>query len=151
VFNFASLAKFLHTPQAHRSKYRLTAGGAVIMVPPTNQTKLEGEKAQFSCEAKALPGNVTVKWYREGVPVKEVSSLETRVTVRRDGSLIVNPVSADDSGQYTCEVTNGIGEPQTAAAYLNIECKWCTYNCLRASMQTLFTHANLRCGGAGIH
>ncbi|KAF4526583.1 hypothetical protein B566_EDAN015695 [Ephemera danica] len=99
----------------------IIAGGAVIMVPPTNQTKLEGEKAQFSCEAKALPGNVTVKWYREGIPVKEVSALETRVTVRRDGSLIVNPVSADDSGQYLCEVTNGIGDPQTAAAYLNVE------------------------------
>ncbi|XP_065332558.1 protein turtle isoform X2 [Cloeon dipterum] len=99
----------------------IIAGGAIIMVPPTNQTKLEGEKAQFSCEAKALPGNVTVKWYREGTPVKEVSSLETRVTVRRDGSLIVNPVSADDSGQYTCEVTNGIGEPQAASAHLNVE------------------------------
>lgn len=93
------------------------------MVPPTNQSKLEGEKVQFSCEAKALPGNVTVKWYREGVPVKEVAALETRVTIRRDGSLIVNPVSADDSGQYLCEVTNGIGEPQSAAAYLNVECK----------------------------
>jgi immunoglobulin superfamily member 9B len=121
VFNFASPAK--RVPRLCRSKWCLTAGGAVIMVPPTNQTKLEGEKAQFSCEAKALPGNVTVKWYREGIPVKEVSALETRVTVRRDGSLIVNPVSADDSGQFTCEVTNGIGEPQTAAAYLNIECK----------------------------
>ncbi|XP_069675339.1 protein turtle isoform X2 [Periplaneta americana] len=99
----------------------IIAGGAVIMVPPTNQTKLEGEKVQFSCEAKALPGNVTVKWYREAVPVKEVAALETRVTIRRDGSLIVNPVSADDSGQYLCEVTNGIGEPQSAAAYLNVE------------------------------
>jgi hypothetical protein len=96
------------------------------MVPPTNQSKLEGEKVQFSCEAKALPGNVTVKWYREGVPVKEVAALETRVTIRRDGTLIVNPVSADDSGQYLCEVTNGIGEPQSAAAYLNVECK-CIY------------------------
>nr|CAD7447453.1 unnamed protein product [Timema bartmani] len=96
-------------------------GGAVIMVPPTNQTKLEGEKVQFSCEAKALPGNVTVKWYREGVYVKEVAALETRVTIRRDGSLIVNPVSADDSGQYMCEVTNGIGDPQSASAFLNVE------------------------------
>ncbi|XP_063222790.1 protein turtle isoform X3 [Bacillus rossius redtenbacheri] len=99
----------------------IIAGGAVIMVPPTNQTKLEGEKVQFSCEAKALPGNVTVKWYREGVPVKEVPALETRVTIRRDGSLIVNPVSADDSGQYVCEVTNGIGDPQSASAFLNVE------------------------------
>ncbi|EZA62875.1 Protein turtle [Ooceraea biroi] len=97
------------------------ACGAVIMVPPTNQTKLEGEKVQFSCEAKALPGNVTVRWFREGAPVTEVSSLDTRVSIKMDGSLIINPVSADDSGQYLCEVTNGIGEPQTASAYLNVE------------------------------
>ncbi|XP_046388423.1 protein turtle-like isoform X4 [Ischnura elegans] len=99
----------------------IIAGGAVIMVPPTNQTKLEGEKAAFSCEAKALPGNVTVRWFREGVPVREVSALETRVTIRRDGSLVVNPVSADDSGLFLCEVTNGIGEPQSASAFLNVE------------------------------
>lgn len=92
-------------------------------VPPTNQTKLEGEKAIFTCEAKAMPGNVTVRWFREGSPVREVASLETRVTIRKDGSLIINPVSADDSGQYLCEVSNGIGDPQSASAYLNVECK----------------------------
>ncbi|XP_018406944.1 PREDICTED: protein turtle-like isoform X4 [Cyphomyrmex costatus] len=99
----------------------IIAGGAVIMVPPTNQTKLEGEKVQFSCEAKALPGNVTVRWFREGAPVTEVSALDTRVSIKMDGSLVINPVSADDSGQYLCEVTNGIGDPQTASAYLNVE------------------------------
>ncbi|XP_055376450.1 protein turtle isoform X2 [Condylostylus longicornis] len=99
----------------------IIAGGAVIMVPPTNQTKLEGEKATFQCEAKAMPGNVTVRWFREGSPVREVASLETRVTIRKDGSLIINPVSADDSGQYLCEVSNGIGDPQSASAYLNVE------------------------------
>ncbi|XP_057659538.1 protein turtle isoform X3 [Diorhabda carinulata] len=99
----------------------IIAGGAVIMVPPTNQTKLEGEKVQFNCEAKAQPGNVTVKWFREGAPVKELASLETRVTIKRDGSLVINPVSSEDSGQYLCEVSNGIGEPQSASAYLNVE------------------------------
>ena len=90
-----------------------------------NQTKLEGEKVQFSCEAKALPGNVTVRWFREGAPVTEVSALDTRVSIKPDGSLVINPVSADDSGQYLCEVTNGIGDPQTASAYLNVECESC--------------------------
>ncbi|XP_039285439.1 protein turtle [Nilaparvata lugens] len=99
----------------------IIAGGAVIMVPPTNQTKLEGEKVQFSCEAKALPGNVTVRWTRESTPVKEVAALETRVTIRRDGSLVINPVSADDSGLYQCEVSNGIGDPQSASAHLSVE------------------------------
>nr|XP_034187591.1 protein turtle-like isoform X13 [Osmia lignaria] len=99
----------------------IIAGGAVITVPPTNQTKLEGEKVQFSCEAKALPGNVTVRWFREGAPVTEVSALDTRVSIKTNGSLVINPVSADDSGQYLCEVTNGIGDPQSASAYLNVE------------------------------
>ncbi|XP_073826026.1 immunoglobulin superfamily member turtle isoform X3 [Musca autumnalis] len=98
----------------------IIAGGAVIMVPPTNQTRKEGEKVIFSCEAKAMPGNVTVRWFREGSPVREVASLETRITIRKDGSLIINPVGADDSGQYLCEVTNGIGDPQSASAYLNV-------------------------------
>jgi len=93
-------------------------------VPPTNQTKNEGEKVIFSCEAKAMPGNVTVRWYREGSPVREVASLETRVTIRKDGSLIINPIKPDDSGQYLCEVTNGIGDPQSASAYLSVECEY---------------------------
>lgn len=92
-------------------------------MPPTNQTKLEGERVNFSCEARALPGNVTVRWFREGAPVSEVTALDTRVSIRMDGDLVINPVSADDSGQYLCEVTNGIGDPQTASAYLNVECK----------------------------
>lgn len=74
-----------------------------------------------------MPGNVTVRWFREGAPVKEVAALETRVTIRKDGTLIVNPVSADDSGWYTCEVTNGIGDAQSAAAFLNVECKFPNY------------------------
>ncbi|XP_016664935.1 protein turtle isoform X5 [Acyrthosiphon pisum] len=99
----------------------LIAGGAVIMSPPTNQTKLEGEKVEFTCGAKAMPGNVTVRWSRDGAFVKSIASLETRVTIKKDGSMVINPVSADDSGQYLCEVSNGIGDPQSASAYLNVE------------------------------
>jgi hypothetical protein len=99
------------------------SGGAVITIPPTNETKREGEKVMFSCEAKALPGNVTVRWYREGALISDVSELDTRASVKMNGSLVIDPVRADDSGMYLCEVTNGIGEPQTASAYLNVECK----------------------------
>lgn len=96
----------------------------MIVNPPQNETRLEGEKAQFPCEAKALPGNVSVRWFREGALISEISELDTRASIKMDGSLVINPVSADDSGLYLCEVTNGIGEPQTASAYLNIECKF---------------------------
>lgn len=76
------------------------------MVPPMNQTKLEGEKVAFSCEAKAMPGNVSVSWSRDNTPVKQVPSLETRVTIKKDGSLVINPVAAEDTGSYTCQVKN---------------------------------------------
>lgn len=88
-----------------------------------------------------MPGNVTVRWFREGAPVKEVAALETRVTIRKDGTLIVNPVSADDSGWYTCEVTNGIGDAQSAAAFLNVECKFS--NCFRLFSINFYTFFSL--------
>ncbi|KAJ8669632.1 hypothetical protein QAD02_000891 [Eretmocerus hayati] len=97
------------------------AGGAVITIPPANETKLEGEKVMFPCVAKAMPGNVTVRWYKENSLISEISELDTRASVKSNGSLVINPVSADDSGLFICEVTNGIGEPQTASAYLNVE------------------------------
>lgn len=77
----------------------------------------------FQCEAKAMPGNLTVRWYREGSLISEVSELDTRASVKMDGSLVINPVGSDDTGTYLCEVTNGIGDAQTASAYLNVECK----------------------------
>ena len=67
---------------------------------------------------------MTVRWFREGALISEVSELDTRASFKMDGTLVINPVSADDSGMYLCEVTNGIGEPQTASAYLNVECKF---------------------------
>lgn len=118
-------------------------GGAVITSPPTNQTKLEGEKVVFTCEARSLPSNVTVRWFREGAPIKEVSSLETRISIKMDGSLEINPVSADDSGQYLCEVSNGIGEPQTASAYLNVECKYTMENANWTAAKLLFSKSSV--------
>lgn len=102
----------------------IVAGSAVITVPPRNLTKLEGDKAEFTCEAKALPSNVTYQWFHNNVDISELSWLDTRTIIKRDGTLLINPTSAEDSGQYTCKVFNGIGSPETAFAYLTVECKY---------------------------
>lgn len=94
------------------------------MAPPRNVTKLEGDRAEFICEASALPNNVTHRWFHNGVEISHISWLETRTVVRRDGTLYITPTSAEDSGKFTCEVTNGIGAPDTASAYLSVECKY---------------------------
>lgn len=99
----------------------IVAGSAVITGPPRNLTKLAGDKAEFVCEAKALPSNVTHRWFHNGVEISQLAWLETRTVVRRDGTLYINPSAAEDSGKYTCEVSNGIGQPEAASAWLSVD------------------------------
>ncbi|KAF8796220.1 Protein turtle like protein [Argiope bruennichi] len=107
------------TPPPNLIWYKVSP--ATIVTPPRNVTKLEGDRAEFICEAKALPSNVTHRWFHNGVEISQLSWLETRTSVRRDGTLFISPTSAEDSGKFTCEVTNGIGTPDTASAYLSVE------------------------------
>lgn len=104
-------------------KYFTLAGPAVITVPPQNTSKLEGGKVEFICEAKALPANITHKWYHNGVDISQLTWLESRSLIRKDGLLFISPLTAEDSGVFTCEVSNGIGSPDSASAYLSVECK----------------------------
>ena len=73
-----------------------------------------------------MPSNITHKWYRDNVPIHKVESLESRGTIRTDGSLVITPITSDDAGQYKCEVTNGIGKSKSIVSSLNVECKYCT-------------------------
>ncbi|KAG1679578.1 Protein turtle [Nymphon striatum] len=100
----------------------LTAGGAVITVPPQNKTVIEPNKIEIICDAKAIPSNVTHRWYKDGKDITRLQWQVSRSKIREhDGGLVIEPSAADDSGKYTCEVTNGIGAPRTAHAYINVE------------------------------
>ena len=99
-------------------------GGAVITNPPLNQNKTEGDMVSFICEGEGTPGNLSVAWYRDNVPITSVGSMHGRVNVKTSGNLIISPVKADDAGSYVCELTNGIGRPQTATANLEVTCEY---------------------------
>ena len=47
----------------------LYPGGAVITRRPSNRTVQEGQGAEFACEGRASPKNVSVKWFKDGVAV----------------------------------------------------------------------------------
>ena len=98
-------------------------GGAVITNPPLNQNKTEGDMVSFVCEGEGTPGNLSVAWYRDNLPITSVGSMHGRVNVKTSGNLIISPVKADDAGSYVCELTNGIGRPQTATANLEVTCE----------------------------
>ena len=95
------------------------------MVPPRNQTAVEGSQVQFDCEVDGYPNNITHRWYHNGVEVRAVEDGGSqRAVVLSNGSLIVNVTSiADDGGWYSCRPTNAIGEAPEAKAFLNITCK----------------------------
>ncbi|OQR68508.1 protein turtle-like [Tropilaelaps mercedesae] len=46
-------------------------------------------------------------WLYNGVDIAKVSWLYTRTLLRQDGTLFIYPTSAEDSGWYTCEISNG--------------------------------------------
>lgn len=95
----------------------IVAGPAVITGPPRNLTRLEGDTTELVCITKALPSNVTYRWLHDGSEVQ----FDSRISLKRDGTLVVSPTASEDSGVYTCEASNGIGLPDTASATLTVE------------------------------
>jgi hypothetical protein len=106
----------------------LYTANAYILVPPKNTTALEGTRVRLVCQAEAHPGNISYQWYRDGVDVHHVTGLMSRAGVYADGSFIISSVLRDDTGWYRCQPTNGIGQPPSAEAYLNVTCKYARAN-----------------------
>lgn len=65
---------------------------------------VQGEDAVFTCELRQV--NSTVKWAKDGKAIKKshkyVTSQEERIV-----KLTVHNTSAQDSGEYSCEVVGG--------------------------------------------
>ncbi|XP_074597808.1 protein turtle-like isoform X2 [Brevipalpus obovatus] len=106
------------------------AGPARIIRPPQNLTLPEGREVEFPCSAKALPSNVTVTWYYNGTEItaEDTNQLQNRWSIKSDGSLVIRSIDPDDSGHYRCTVYNGIGTPDSASAWLNVEFPARIYN-----------------------
>ena len=95
----------------------------MIIRPPENQTVLENAEVRIPCEGQAEPANLTVKWYKDGIPVHKMGTLGQRTSILGDGTLQIRLITSEDNGWYTCEITNGIGRSITERAYINVKCK----------------------------
>ena len=112
------------TQSKPKTIFSFIAGGAVIVTRPENQTAEENSSVTFDCEGQANPANLTVKWYHGGIDVRKQANFEGRLDFNREtGSLTLNTIRGSDQGRFTCQVTNGIGRPIEASAYLAVVCK----------------------------
>ena len=108
---------------------------------------MESTEVTFPCKGEAKPANLTTNWFRwvsvtrpkprpyystntrthhpqfQMKPLRAINALAGRFQVKSDGSLVISEVSANDEGKYTCQISNGIGKPISASAYLTVECK----------------------------
>lgn len=89
---------------------------AVITSLPRNQTRLEGEKLELNCQAKALPANITYKWFFNQKPIQALKWFESRHLVQAHGTLVINTLYRDDQGEYKCQATNGLSHRAAAGA-----------------------------------
>ncbi|XP_014670812.1 PREDICTED: protein turtle homolog A-like [Priapulus caudatus] len=98
----------------------VVAGPPYISEAPRNRSVQTGQTAILNCKAAGHPSNITYQWFVNGHSLEEVHGLKSRITVKPDGALVINPASDDDTGSYSCRASNGIGLPVEAGAWLDI-------------------------------
>uniref|UniRef100_A0A8C4S618 Immunoglobulin superfamily member 9 n=1 Tax=Erpetoichthys calabaricus TaxID=27687 RepID=A0A8C4S618_ERPCA len=96
----------------------LVQGAPVIVLQPEDLILNMSQDAMLQCHAEAYPSNLTYLWWKHNENVFHVDSLKTRVKILIDGTLLIQRVTPDDTGNYTCMPTNGILTPPTASAFI---------------------------------
>ncbi|XP_022821456.1 obscurin isoform X5 [Spodoptera litura] len=77
----------------------------------------EGDRdVEFTVAVEAYP-EPTVKWYLGDVEITEKKSVFTRVDSGNTHKLILKEVSAEYSGNYSCKVSNVLGEDSCSATF----------------------------------
>ncbi|XP_062246287.1 leucine rich repeat containing 4C, genome duplicate a [Platichthys flesus] len=88
----------------------------VIVEPPTDLNVTEGSAAELKCRASSL---TSVSWITPNGSIMTHGAYKIRISVLNDGTLNFTNVTMQDTGTYTCMVSNSAGNT-TASATLNV-------------------------------
>ncbi|KAK4813575.1 hypothetical protein QYF61_011804 [Mycteria americana] len=91
-----------------------------IVHPPEDSTVIKGTTAALRCEATHDPRiSIRYVWKKDGVVINPSSS--SRITVEKDGTLLISQTWSGDIGDYTCEVISFGGNDSRTARLEVIE------------------------------
>ncbi|XP_074553803.1 protein sidekick-1-like isoform X2 [Halichoeres trimaculatus] len=100
--------------QAH-SQLLVSSMAPTFTLPPSDQTVTDGNTALFACQTSGAP-RPAITW-RKGSQVLASGSVQVpRFSLLQSGSLEIQPVSFQDSGEYTCIASNSEGTINTTAS-----------------------------------
>uniref|UniRef100_A0A2K5HTV5 Ig-like domain-containing protein n=1 Tax=Colobus angolensis palliatus TaxID=336983 RepID=A0A2K5HTV5_COLAP len=113
-----------HAPAGLKGRYigeldqsHFTCYAPVIVEPPTDLNVTEGMAAELKCRTGT--SMTSVNWLTPNGTLMTHGSYRVRISVLHDGTLNFTNVTVQDTGQYTCMVTNSAGNT-TASATLNV-------------------------------
>ncbi|XP_075701508.1 myosin light chain kinase, smooth muscle-like isoform X2 [Rhinoderma darwinii] len=92
-----------------------------------DQSEVAGSSARFHCHIEGYP-DPEVLWFFSDSPIHECKRFEIEYEDSGSCTLIISDVSPNDSGVYTCQVSNPLGQAETSAKL--------TVHCLRAERLT---------------
>uniref|UniRef100_A0AAQ5XLP4 Sidekick cell adhesion molecule 1a n=1 Tax=Amphiprion ocellaris TaxID=80972 RepID=A0AAQ5XLP4_AMPOC len=93
--------------QAH-TQLLVSSMAPTFTSPPSDQTVTDGNMALFTCQTSGAP-KPAITW-RKGSRVLASGSVQvSRFTLLQSGGLQIQPVSFQDSGEYTCIASNSEG------------------------------------------
>ena len=65
---------------------------------------------------------VNIKWQKDGESLQERAVIDTRLDERKS-KLIITEVEEEDSGEYSCEVSNKLGTAARSSVTLDVKGK----------------------------
>jgi len=77
-------------------------------------TVIEGQPATFTCHVNKGSPPPTVQWYREGALIPQSRDFNMTVDSGK-ATLTINMTYPEDTGKFTCRVTNPAGQVETSA------------------------------------
>ncbi|KAK1159911.1 leucine-rich repeat-containing protein 4C [Acipenser oxyrinchus oxyrinchus] len=113
-----------HSPSSLKGRYigeldqnYFTCYAPVIVEPPADLNVTEGMAAELKCRASTAL--TSVSWITPNGTIMTHGAYKVRISVLNDGTLNFTNVTAQDTGTYTCMVSNSAGNT-TASATLNV-------------------------------
>ncbi|XP_044047488.1 protein sidekick-1-like isoform X2 [Siniperca chuatsi] len=99
--------------QAH-TQLLVSSVAPTFTFPPSDQTVTDGHTALFTCQTSGAP-KPAITW-RKGSQVLASGSVQVPgFTLLQSGGLQIQPISFQDSGEYTCIASNSEGTINTTA------------------------------------